>query len=706
MIGETLGSFRIVSQIGTGGMGVIYRAEHQMIGKRAAIKVLRPELSRDREVIGRFFNEAKAVTAIDHPGLVDVFDFGYATDGSAYIVMELLSGESLGTRLRRERGLPFDVAVALTRQLCGALGAAHARQIVHRDLKPDNIYLTPDPDVAFGLRAKVLDFGIAKLAPGIGGLGMPETRTGMLLGTPLYMAPEQCRGAGEVDHRADIYSLGVILFEMVCGRVPFTAAGLGEVIAMQQLVAPPQPRSIAPALPPAIDALILRMLAKQPEQRPQTMADVLAALDGRGTAPVVETVATLGGQIAPTVASGSGGGSSALVAGTAPAPIAAAAPSPYSPAPSPYAPAPTPSPYPSAQPPKRRGALYAIAAVVGAGAIATGAIALHYQSPPPRPSAPIAALALLPESTVFVFHADAAKIEQSALWRAEGPTLLSLFAHVDEEHLLEKLRSRCDLDPVRDLRSVSFAFGAASTGLEDGAIVLDGEWDRDKLDRCVAALWPATAARAQPTEVAGSAIRLYSDTYVTWLAPHVAALAPSHSGLPYLRLLADHAAAAGSASPDAPSAADRPALRALAAAVDPDAAVWFAADDPAGLPRRVDPFGALDHAVSASLSLAVGEELTGHFELTATPAQAGDLAQRLAAQLADARARFPIVDEIHAAATGTRFAIDVHLDAGKLATLAGMIDSGLNTAIRDAEAPPRPLEVPPSSGSDAPVPAK
>ena len=178
MIGETLGSFRIVSQLGHGGMGVIYQAEHHMIGKRAAIKVLRPELSRDREVIGRFFNEAKAVTAIDHPGLVDIYDFGYTADGSAYIVMELLAGESLGQRLARERVLALDLALALVRQLCGVLAAAPRAQ--HRPSRPQARQHLPDAGPGRRvrpMRAKVLDFGIAKLAPGLGGLGTPETQT-------------------------------------------------------------------------------------------------------------------------------------------------------------------------------------------------------------------------------------------------------------------------------------------------------------------------------------------------------------------------------------------------------------------------------------------------------------------------------------------------------------------------------------------------
>ncbi len=275
MIGAEVGSYRIVSKLGAGGMGVVYLAEHTLIGRKAAIKVLLPEFSRDEASLTRFFNEARSTALIRHAGLVDVFDFGYH-DGAAYIAMELLDGESLGARLRREQVLPAALAAALARQVAAAVGAAHARGIVHRDLKPDNVFLVPDPEVTVGLRVKVLDFGIAKLGGELGGVA--RTTTGNLLGTPLYMSPEQCRGAGAVDHRADVYSLGCMLFEMLCGRPPFVLAGVGELISAHMNDAPPRVATLAPGTPAELEALVMALLEKRPEARPQTMDEVVAAL--------------------------------------------------------------------------------------------------------------------------------------------------------------------------------------------------------------------------------------------------------------------------------------------------------------------------------------------------------------------------------------------------------------------------------------------
>src|SRR5262249_34033546 len=164
MIGQVVGPYRIVGQIGAGGMGVVYLAEHVTLGGRAAVKVLLPEYSQNQDMVGRIFAEARAAALIDHPGMVRVYDHGRMRNGAAYIVMELLTGETLARRLRRERRLGVEVAVAIVRQVAGAVGAAHRLGIVHRDLKPDNIYLISDPEMAIGVRAKVLDFGIAKLA--------------------------------------------------------------------------------------------------------------------------------------------------------------------------------------------------------------------------------------------------------------------------------------------------------------------------------------------------------------------------------------------------------------------------------------------------------------------------------------------------------------------------------------------------------------
>lgn len=264
---------------------MVYVAEHELIGKRAAIKVLLPELSREAAVVRRFFNEARAATQVRHPGIVEVFDFGYADDGSAFIIMELLHGESLATRLRRMGRLPLDMCLRLVQQMAGALGAAHATGIVHRDLKPDNIFIVRDPDVTGGERAKVLDFGIAKLA---GDMSAEElkTRTGAVIGTPRYMAPEQCRGAREVDLRADLYALGCIFYEMLCGQPPFLEKGIGDLFAAHMFWPPPPPTSLEPSIPSGVEAVLLCLLAKEPDQRFPTAQAFLNALEQVGADPL------------------------------------------------------------------------------------------------------------------------------------------------------------------------------------------------------------------------------------------------------------------------------------------------------------------------------------------------------------------------------------------------------------------------------------
>ena len=281
MIGEVVGSYRVTGKLGEGGMGAVYSAEHTLLGKKAAVKVLHAQLSLDPEFVSRFFNEARATTLIRHPGLVEVFDFGHLPSGAAFIVMEFLDGESLAARL--ERGtLPTTTLIEIVRQLASALGAAHAGGIVHRDLKPENLFLVPDADRRCGVRVKVLDFGIAKLSESDSPAGGHKTRTGALMGTPMYMSPEQCRGAGRVDHRSDIYSLGCIVFEMVTGHPPFRGEGPGEVIAAHLYAPAPTLRSLVPTASEGLERMVARMLSKRPDDRYAGLGEVaveLAALE-------------------------------------------------------------------------------------------------------------------------------------------------------------------------------------------------------------------------------------------------------------------------------------------------------------------------------------------------------------------------------------------------------------------------------------------
>jgi eukaryotic-like serine/threonine-protein kinase len=272
MLGEVIHGYRIDRVLSEqGGFGDVYLATHVESGAEAVVKVLKPEMSALRDVVARFFNEARAAASIHHPGIVQIHNVGYHGD-RAYLLMERLRGEDLETRLRRGP-LALDRAIVFLRQTAGAIGAAHERGIVHRDLKPANLFIVEDPDVVGGERVKVLDFGIAKLTADTG-----AGRTQGVFGTPAYMSPEQCASTGAVDARADLYSLGCIFYELGCGRPPFGHGGL-ELIAAHLRDTPPPPRAIAPALPPAIEQVILQLLDKQPERRIPSCAALVAALD-------------------------------------------------------------------------------------------------------------------------------------------------------------------------------------------------------------------------------------------------------------------------------------------------------------------------------------------------------------------------------------------------------------------------------------------
>ncbi|HEU4610898.1 MAG TPA: serine/threonine-protein kinase, partial [Kofleriaceae bacterium] len=273
MIGTTVGNYRVTQKVSVGGMGTVYRAEHALIGKPAAVKVLHPELRSNEEVVQRFFNEAKATTQIKHPGIVEIFDFGYLDSGDGYIVMEFLDGESLARRLETSGPFSEGEAAILMKRVCSALGAAHAKGIIHRDLKPDNIFLCPDPDAPTGERPKLLDFGIAKLHVGLGG-PTSATKTGAVMGTPTYMSPEQCKGTGDLDARSDLYSLGCIFYEMLTGKPPFDNMTAGELIGAHLFIQPVSPRTSGTTISDAAEALTMQLLDKQPAKRVQSAGEL------------------------------------------------------------------------------------------------------------------------------------------------------------------------------------------------------------------------------------------------------------------------------------------------------------------------------------------------------------------------------------------------------------------------------------------------
>ena len=278
LLGKAVGNYRIEALLGQGGMGAVFLAVHQQIGKRAAVKILAPELSRDVGMVGRFLNEARAVNLVHHPGLVSCFEFGRLDSGEPYLIMEYLAGEPLSARLERG-GLRLDEALRLSRQIASALTAAHQGGVVHRDLKPANIMLVADPEVPEQERIKLLDFGIAKLSGAAQG-ALQRTGTGAVLGTPAYMAPEQCRGDSQVGDRADVYALGVLLYELCAGRLPFEADLPFDLMNLHVYGSAPDLRALRPGLPEALARLCHAMLSKEPQRRPamREVAELLLVL--------------------------------------------------------------------------------------------------------------------------------------------------------------------------------------------------------------------------------------------------------------------------------------------------------------------------------------------------------------------------------------------------------------------------------------------
>ncbi|HEX4340337.1 MAG TPA: serine/threonine-protein kinase [Polyangiaceae bacterium] len=269
LLGVTVGdTFSIVRVIGEGGMARVYEARHvRLPNKRFAVKVLHQMYAQQSNIVARFQREAEASSGIGHPNVVDVYDVGITPDGRPFLVSEYLEGKDFATLLDERERIDAGVAVHVVRQVCRALAAAHARGVVHRDVKPENVFLVGDMESPV---VKVLDFGISKFD---GGGGATLTQTGMIMGTPGYMPPEQARGA-KTDHRADIYGVGAMLYRATTGKLPFDSEDATEALSMVLTAEPPRPRSVQPSIPEALELVIEKAMAKNPDERYRSMAEL------------------------------------------------------------------------------------------------------------------------------------------------------------------------------------------------------------------------------------------------------------------------------------------------------------------------------------------------------------------------------------------------------------------------------------------------
>ena len=268
--------YELVRLLGEGGMGTVFEGRHRRLDRRCALKFLHPELTKDHEMVTRLMREAKAAASIGSEHIVEVTDVGETEEGIPYVVMEYLEGEDLSELLKREEKVEQARAATLVIQACRALAAAHKRGIVHRDLKPENLFLTEREDGTEWI--KVLDFGIAKFRDSMAKDVQRLTETGMTLGTPYYMSPEQARGARDLDHLSDIFSLGTILYELLSGHLPFQAATYNEVIIMIATSDPPPLSMHEPTIDSGLEKVVLKALSRDPRSRHQSTYELSDAL--------------------------------------------------------------------------------------------------------------------------------------------------------------------------------------------------------------------------------------------------------------------------------------------------------------------------------------------------------------------------------------------------------------------------------------------
>jgi serine/threonine-protein kinase len=276
LIGQTLaGKYRIDEKISEGGMGAVYRGTHVLMDKVMAIKVLRPSLAADEKIVARFSREARAASRISHPHALSVTDFGEDENGTVFLVMEYLDGKTLKDIIREEGPMQLSRVAEIIRQVGGALDTAHDGGVVHRDLKSENIMLISSTGTDY---AKVLDFGIAKIRELEGGYDPELTAPNLVIGTPQYMSPEQCSQSSAIDSRSDIYSLGIIVFEMLVGHVPFGGSSPTEIMLKQMQVSAPSVLDERPDLPPSVGRIVSRALAKHPDERYQRVGELVEDL--------------------------------------------------------------------------------------------------------------------------------------------------------------------------------------------------------------------------------------------------------------------------------------------------------------------------------------------------------------------------------------------------------------------------------------------